>query len=39
MTMQHDNHVRRLLDHLWAQTALFTCVLVILMVTCGEYVW
>jgi hypothetical protein len=33
------NQVRRLANDLWAQTALFACVLVILVVLAAKYVW
>ena len=39
MIMQHDNQAHRLVNNLWAEMALFTAVVVILITLASKYVW
>ena len=39
MTVQHGNQAHRLAYNLWAQMALFTAVVVILITLASKYVW
>jgi hypothetical protein len=37
--MQHDSQARRLANKMWAQAALFTVAMVILIALAAKYVW
>lgn len=39
MIMQHDNPSHRVVNTLWAEMALFTAVVVILIILTSKYVW
>jgi hypothetical protein len=39
MTMQHDNQAHRLTNKMWAQVALFTVAIVIVITLAAKYVW
>jgi hypothetical protein len=39
MTMQHDNHAHKVPSKMWAEVALVTAIVVILITMAAQYVW